>query len=103
LVNITAQNQRSGAVPPRCITANRPIFVVAGSPSACRTLQATRLASPHPGATASVRRCCGRRRRAGASERTDDEDLIKTTYVLPDDALREVRFSPSPVDEAAAD
>jgi uncharacterized protein (TIGR03032 family) len=33
----------------------------------------------------------------------DDDDLIKTTYVLPDDALREVRFSAPPVDEAAAD
>jgi hypothetical protein len=32
-----------------------------------------------------------------------DDDLVKTAYVLPDDALREVRFPPPAVDEAAAD
>jgi uncharacterized protein (TIGR03032 family) len=32
----------------------------------------------------------------------DDDDLIKSTYVLPDAALKEVRFSAPVVDEAAA-
>ena len=33
----------------------------------------------------------------------DDDALIKSTYVLPDAALKEVRFSAPVVDEAAAD
>jgi uncharacterized protein (TIGR03032 family) len=32
----------------------------------------------------------------------EDDDLIKSTYVLPDDALREIRFSEVPTDKAEA-
>jgi len=32
----------------------------------------------------------------------DDDELIKSTYVLPDAALKEVRFSEPVADEAAA-